>query len=147
MTHEGMVHALHETHRVLKANGTLIDLRPAAVHRRVGLVHTGGYQHVGTMREPLDDDRAANRTITHVLNRGLYRAEWRTQFECQRVMDSLDDFRQFLAEFITLAKDLPPHDWLLRRVQRALDTAPGQAKILVKGPLVLRVLRKMDAGE
>jgi hypothetical protein len=142
-----MVHALHEAHRVLKANGTLIDLRPAAVHRRVGLVHAGGYQHAGTMRELLDDDRAANRAITHVLDSGLYRAEWRTQFECQRVMDSLDDFRLFLAEFITLAKDLPPHDWLLQRVQRALDMARGQVKIVVKGPLVLRVLRKMDMGK
>lgn len=143
-----MVHALREAHRVLNPNGILIDLRPAAVHRRVGIAHHSRYQQLGTMREPLDDDRAANRAIAHVLRAGLFQAEWRTQFDCRRVMDSLDDFRIFLDEFVTLSDlPLPPHDWLIQRVQRALNAARGQKKIVVRGPLVMRVLRKLDVGD
>src|SRR5574341_1095642 len=117
-----MVHALREAHRVLKPNSLLIDLRPAAIHRQVGIVRAGCYQLLGTMREKLGDDRAANRAVAQV--------------ECRRVMDSLGDLRTFIDEFYTLGADLPPHDWLIQRVNRALDATRGKKQIVVSGPLV-----------
>lgn len=141
-----MVHALREAHRVLKPNSLLIDLRPAAIHRQVGIVRAGCYQLLGTMREKLGDDRAANRAVAQVVRAGLFKAEWRAQFECRRVMDSLGDLRTFIDEFYTLGADLPPHDWLIQRVNRALDATRGKKQIVVSGPLVMTVLMKIDRG-
>lgn len=141
-----MVHALREAHRVLKPNGILVDLRPALVHRRVGIERAGCYRQLGTLREPLDDDRAANRSVSYVLRSGLFKAEWRTQFDCRRVMDSLSDFRTFMDEFVTLRTDLPPQQWLIQRVERAVNTTGGKKKIVVRGRLLMNVLRKPDVA-
>jgi len=140
-----MVHALREAHRVLKPNGILVDLRPALVHRRVGIERTGRFRQVGTLREPLDDDRAANRSVSSVLRAGLFKVEWRTRFDCRRVMDSLGDLRTFIDEFSALGTELPRHEWLIQRVGRALDKTSGK-KIVVRGPLIMNVLRKRDVA-
>lgn len=97
------------------------------------------------MREKFDDDRAADRAIAQVRREGLFKAEGRTRFDCNRVMDSLDEFRDWIAEFVTLGK-LSSHDWLVQRVEGARNLKGGKTKIVVRGPLVLRVLRKPDAG-
>jgi len=140
-----MVHALHEAARVLKPQGLLVDLRPAAVHRRVGVIRAGRYRPVGVMRETFDDDRAADRAVTQVEGEGRFKAEGRTVFACNRIMDNLDEFQEWLADSVKQGK-LPAHDWLVRRVERTLDVAGGKARVVVGGPLVLRVLRKPQAA-
>lgn len=141
-----MVHALREAHRVLKPNGILIDLRPALVHRRVGIERAGRFRQLGRMYESLDDDRKANRSVALVLRAGLFKAEWRTRFDCRRVMDSLSDFRTFIDEFVAPGTDLPRHDRLIQRVQRALETTESTKRIVVGGPLMMNVLRKRDVA-
>ncbi len=142
-----MVHALHEAHRVLKANGILVDLRPAAVHRRVGIVRQGRLEHIGNMRERFEDDHAADRAVRQVLEEGLFKTESRSKFSCRRVMDSLNDFRQWVDEFVT-SSDMPSHDWLVQKVERALSRKRTEWRIEVRGPLRIRVLRRLDlAGE
>ena len=137
-----MVHALHEAHRVLKPNGILIDLRPAAAHRRVGLSQGDTYLALGVMREKLDDDRAADKAVEHVMREKFFRAEGRTRFACSRVMDSLVEFQKWLDYSIKLRK-LPPHDWLVRKVELARHLAGGKTRIVVSGPLTLGVLKKL----
>ena len=68
-----MVHALHEAHRVLKPGGLLLDLRPGAVHRRIGLEMDGEYLQVAVMGEKLDDDYAANRAVTEAIEKKLFK--------------------------------------------------------------------------
>lgn len=135
-----MVHALHEAQRVLKPDGLLVDLRPAAVHRRVGVIQTGGYRLLGVMRETFEDDRAADRAVKQVQREGLFKAEGRTVFTCNRTMDNVDEFQSWLADFVSRTRQ-SSHDWLLRRVKQALSIT-GKARVVVSGPMVLRVLRK-----
>jgi hypothetical protein len=138
-----MVHALHEAHRVLRPNGLLIDLRPAAEHRRVGITKADGYRWLGVMREKFDDDRAADRAVRQVESEGRFKALERTQFTCQRIMDTLDEFQEWLTDFVSRDK-LPSHEWLVRRVERELNMTNRKTRIVVSGPLVLRVLRKQE---
>jgi hypothetical protein len=139
-----MVHALHAAHRLLKPNGILIDLRPMPVHRRLAVWRGKTVHPLGVMRELFDDDHAADRAVTHVLGEKLFRIEKRLRIECNRVMDTYDEFHDWLYQFVHLGK-FPSHAWLVKRLQRELSQ-PGRARIVVSAPLKLQVLRKQDAG-
>ncbi|HEU0292296.1 MAG TPA: hypothetical protein VFR47_06150 [Anaerolineales bacterium] len=137
-----MVHALYEAQRVLHPNGIILDLRPAPVHRRVGIQSEAGYREVGVMRENLEDDYAANRAVKQVLRGGLFNSERYVQFNCNRVLDSLNEFRLWLADFEERGR-IPAQVQLLDRVERAYPTIPGRKKIIVSAPLMLRRLRNL----
>lgn len=138
-----MVHALREAHRVLRPEGLLIDLRPAAVHRRVGVMHGDGYRLPWVMRERFDDDRAANRAVAQVARAGWFKTQGRTRFLCYRVMDTLEEFREWLIDFVDRGK-CPPHDWLIRKVERELQATSGNTAIAVSAPLDMRTLIKHE---
>lgn len=137
-----MVHALREAHRVLKPNGILFDMRPGVKHRRVGLWQTGHWRTVGTMRETFEDDRAADAAVAQVLRQGLFRAEGQTRLELARYMDTLADFRGWLEEYYRFS-NLASHDWLVQRIDNKLSNESDGAKIVVRGPLDIRMLRKL----
>jgi SAM-dependent methyltransferase len=140
---EGMVHALQEAHRVLRSGGVLVDLRPAPVHRRVGVFHAGEVHVLASMREDLEPDRQATRALARAIEGGLFRRDWSTRFECRRWMDSIGDLRKFLDEFPRLGQPLPPHEPLVRRVKRELAQRRGAPKLVVVGPLQMAVLQKV----
>ena len=136
-----MVHALTEARRLLKPNGLLLDLRPAASHRRAGLGEGKRWKQVGVMRENFDDDIASDRAIKQVTREGLFKQESVVEFDLDRVMDTLQDFRAWLDDFDV--EKLPSHDWLYKRVERALEKKRAGTKIAVRGLMRLRVLRKI----
>ena len=136
-----MVHALHETQRVLRPNGILFDLRPAPVHRRVGIQSPAGYEEIGVMGENLEDDYRANRAVKQVLREGLLKSEKYTEFNCNRVMDSLKDFRTWLLDFVDRGN--PSQNSLSQRVEHAYSTIRGKRKIIIHAPLILRRLRNL----
>ena len=139
-----MVHALHEARRVLKPDGYLIDLRPIHVHRRVGITRADHYEQIGVMREIFDDDLAADRAVAQVLREGGFKSEKRLKFNCNRVMDSYEEFEDWLTEF-TMLGNLQSHDWLLAKAKRAIAEKQGKQKVVVSGPLKLNLLRKQAA--
>ena len=137
-----MVHALTEVHRVLKPNGILIDMRPATQHRRAGLGEGKGWRYVGAMRQPFDDDHAADRAVRHMIRAGYFRRESNIQFNLDRVMDTLQDFCAWLDDF---PKDKASIlNSLDHKVERALATRPDNTKITIRGPLKIGLLRKFD---
>jgi hypothetical protein len=137
-----MVHALREAHRVMKPEGLLIDLRPAAVHRRVGFKEAKGYRLRWVMRENFVDDYAADRAVAEVIARGWFKAGRRRRFPCYRLMDTADEFQAWLDDFVNKGK-FASHEWLVQRVRHELETTAGRKKkIVVSGPLVMRELRK-----
>jgi hypothetical protein len=131
-----MVHALREAHRVLQPNGLLLDLRPAPVHRRVGLARGERWLPLSPMRETFEGDRAANRAVAAALAEGLFARGARTRFEVRRQMDTLAEFRAWLTDFPQ------PHAWLVPLVARALATRRAPWKIVITAPVILQVLRK-----
>src|SRR5690242_10801236 len=138
-----MVHALQEAHRVLKPDGLLIDLRPAPVHRILGLGQGRGWRAVGPLHEFLDDDHAADAAVRQMLRDGYFRREKRSQFQFDRVMDTMEDLRDWLAEF-DQRREIPPHDALLEQLERKRAALKSATKITVRGPLRLAVLRKLE---
>ena len=139
-----MVHALHEAHRLLNHNGILIDLRPAPEHRQLGLAEGRRWRLVGPLHELLDDDYAADAAVAHVLREGIFRRERRLQFQLDRVMDTMEDVREWLADF-DQRRNLRSHAALLKRLQSRRARLQSADKITVRGPLKLAVLRKLDS--
>ncbi len=139
-----MVHALHEAQRVLKPDGCLIDLRPMHIHRRVGISQAGIYQQIGMMHEIFDDDLAADRAVAQVLREGSLKIEGRIKFNCNRVMDSFHEFRDWLTEFAT-TDEQASNNRLLEKVSHVLEERSGKKKVICSGPLKLQVLRKRAA--
>lgn len=136
-----MVHVLREAHRVLKSDGLLLDLRPGAVHRRVGVEVDSQYKQLAIMNESLKDDYAANRAVAEILGEGLFKTVLRMQVNCNRTM-ALTDFSSWLADFPT-DRDAR-QERLIRIVERAFEEVNGKRKkIVVNGPLILRVLKKI----
>src|SRR5512135_2006233 len=138
-----MVHALQEAHRVLKPEGILIDLRPAPAHRQLGTGEGRSWQRVGSLHEILDDDHAADAAVARLVKEGYFRAGRRSQFQLDRVMDTVADVREWLADF-DQRRELPSHAPLLQRLERRLARLKKPVKITVRGPMTLGILRKND---
>jgi SAM-dependent methyltransferase len=133
-----MVHALREARRVLKPGCILIDLRPAISHRRVGIREGGSFRDLGIMDETFDKDRAANRAVSYALRTGFFKLEAVRKFDCNRVLDTADEFRDWLSEYVDFRS--PAHERLIRKVEDAYKAARGRRRIVVNAPLVMRVL-------
>lgn len=140
-----MVHALLEAHRVLVPGGILVDLRPAIVHREVGIARADRYRRVGRMHEWFHDDRAANRAVAAVVRQGRLKPAGRIRFECNRYLDSPSELQAWWNEFVQKGK-LPPQERLMQRVEEAFRAAPARTRIVVNGPLDLKLFHKRSSA-
>ena len=137
-----MVHALEEATRVLKPGGLLVDLRPAVVHRKVGILHGGRLQSIGHLQEDFSLDRAADAAWKRFTRPETFRVVQRRSFPCNRYLDSLAAFREFLDEFIEEGQSRVAARKLLNRVGRAWSEAAGPKRIVITAPLRLTAMQR-----
>lgn len=147
MAHEGMVHALRETHRVLTPGGYLADLRPdrrleGGKRRRDVLAkifyrREGREIPVGVLEEgSFTDDEAADRAIRRVLNEGIFSLDSTETTPFRYYFRDLDAAEDYLETRDTANVDAPT-----RRRLEVLTRRPGGEIVLLE-TLRLNVLRK-----
>ncbi len=95
--HAGMVHALREIHRVLKPNGTLIDLRPNEGNRPIEVLLSYATLRAGEIESSTDatDKRAANHAMQQAVTDGLFKLEYDETFDYIADLDTVEDLRNY----------------------------------------------------
>jgi hypothetical protein len=107
MEHAGMVHALGEIHRTLKAGGILLDLRPVEANWAVEVVSTSstqgvaraGYQVGGRLNDQpsaVADDEAAHQAIRAAEAQGWFIQEKEEAFDFFYYWDTPSEMKEFI---------------------------------------------------
>ena len=106
-----MVHALEETHRVLREGGSFLDLRPAAKNRRVELDVSGARFHIGEIDSSATfaDHWAADAALEILRDQSLIAPTHDAQFLVTTDLDSVEDLRAHAATLrrSVMAEELP----------------------------------------
>ena len=104
-----MVHALEETHRVLRAGGSFLDLRPATKNRHVELEASGARFHIGEIDSSATfaDNLAADAALAILRDQGLIKLTHDAHFEVTTDLDSVEDLR---AHATTLRRSVMPEE-------------------------------------
>lgn len=108
MEHESMVHALGEIHRVLKPNGSLLDLRPLEDSWAVEVVSSAGWEAAGRLSDQpvgLEDDEAANQAMRAVEKRGWFIQRKMEDFPFFYYWDTPSEMKEFMeSEWVDFEK-------------------------------------------
>jgi len=145
-----MVHALEQTHRVLRPHGLLADLRPnrftdpelapPALPRICGIAD-GGETPAGELTKSeknLASHRAASRAVDEALRRGLYALESVETFPFRYYFRSVAVLDQYIS---STWRETSLEAASRLRLEIILSLNP-QARILIIDPLRLNILRK-----
>jgi hypothetical protein len=96
-----MVHALNEILRVLAPAGVLIDLRPVLDEWPLEVSWRDGYREVGRstdLKEPLQDDAAANAAMGGIASTGRFQRERQEFFPLYYYWDTPKEMEEHIAE-------------------------------------------------
>jgi hypothetical protein len=143
-----MVHALREIWGVLKAGGTLIDLRPIGDQWPIEVISRAGRSEAGRatdLEAGMDDDAAANEAMTHGERLGLFRREAEESFDFYYSWDSPREMQEYVEEdwgdTIAIGADV----WKRVRSGWALAEADARVGMRVK-MLITRLLKIVPAS-
>lgn len=103
-----MVDALHQTHRVLRAGGLLIDARPDSRRpARVEHHERGRLRPVGTVNTAAEsriDDRLSDRAIARVKREGIFRSRRQGGFIHRVTFPDRAGLQAFLDDSVRIVK-------------------------------------------
>ncbi len=96
-----MVHALSEIRRVLIPNGILIDLRPMLDRWRIEVVSARAVRETGRVQDyalGLEDDEAANQTLTRAETDGWFNRDESEFFSYSYSWDTPSEMEEWIQE-------------------------------------------------
>lgn len=140
-----MVHALEETHRVLRAGGSLIDLRPATTNRTLELELADAHLYIGEIdsSETFADHRVADEALVSSVKRGLLEAEHSAEFQVTTDLDSVKD----LLEFSSTLRRSTLRDELVERIELLIADEEDDFIIHSRRDIIInryRLMKKQD---
>jgi hypothetical protein len=108
MEHTGMVHALESIHRLLKPEGSLIDIHPFAEPPLIE-IHQGGKIAVVEQLPAyaVEDIRQAETALTHVIQHKIFAIERAHEFDFRIYASSVAELHDFLTEADAFANSPP----------------------------------------
>jgi hypothetical protein len=132
MEHEGMVHALQECRRVLKASGGLIDIRPLANDPAVEILTDSQVLIGGQVDDSagVPDDEAANQAIGDAARRGDFVMEEQQSFELAYYWERIDQMKAYFDERWGDSATVPTST--LENAARLISEATGPTRIRVR---------------
>jgi len=141
MEHEGMVHALEETWRVLRPSGVMVDLRPLSQEVRVE-IETDPLTRIiaGELDESdwLEDDLAADRAGAEAIRSGRFRLVDQQQFDFRWYFESLDELVDYAGE----KWDDRVDDVTLTHAAERLAALPETARLCVRKPVHFAIYKR-----
>lgn len=141
MEHEGMVHALEETWRVLRPSGLMVDLRPLSEEIRVEIETAPEARIiVGELDESdwVEDDLAAERAAGEAIGNGWFRLAEQQRFDFRWYFESLDELVDYAGE----KWDDRVDDVILTHAAERLAALPETARLCVRKPVHFAIYKK-----
>ena len=139
MEHEGMVHALEETRRLLKPSGVMINILPIPEGYFVEVHHDGRILFSERKRETLSEDvLRAEAAITQVLDRGLFVLEQKDEFDFRTYGSSVAEVRAYWEEQNAYEEEpkeediLAREEYLYAQVEQILDELGEGAEVAIR---------------
>lgn len=139
-----MVHALREIHRMLKPNGTLLDLRPLEDSWSVEISSGAGWQASGRLSDlpqGIADDAAANQAMREVEARGWFIQKKMEEFSYFYYWDTPTEMKEFMEDewedFEKLEEDV------YRKTAALWASASADARVRVRVKMHAAVWNKL----
>lgn len=139
--HEGMVHALRAIHRILKPNGTLIDLRPDIGNRSIWVELSYATLKAGEVdSSDTESDRlAADEAIQQAVADGLFTFEYDATFDIIADLDTVDDLRDYKT---TLNRSILS-ETVIAEVEQLIVDEDDDYSIRIPRPMIIASYRKL----
>jgi hypothetical protein len=139
MKHEGMVHALEETRRLLKLDGVLVNILPHPEGYFVEVHHDGRTLFSERKREALSEAvLRAEAAVKKVLARGLFVLDQQDEFEFRTYGSSVSEIRAHWEEQSACQEEPRSKDVLAReeclyaQAEELLDELGAGAKVVFR---------------
>jgi hypothetical protein len=141
MEYGGMVHALEEIHRLLKPNGTLIDIHPVSEPSPIEIHQAGKVDLVGllSVRQWCFEFEQADIALAKIIERGMFTVERKALFDLPTHYASAAELGTDLKESVEIfARDaqaaiepLPQIEALTARAEELMRTPVSGAELIV----------------